>query len=80
MPPRGIEQIGGRRDTASGSWIAFELRDRHVELLANARIGAGGARSKAAPAADSDGNEMPRPAASALISIFQPWPTARRRR
>ena len=31
--------------------------------------------AKAAPAADSDGSEMPRPAASALISIFQPLPT-----
>ncbi len=27
-----------------------------------------------AAAADSDGREMPRPAASALISICQPWP------
>ena len=31
--------------------------------------------AKAAPAADSEGSEMPRPAASALISIFQPLPT-----
>ena len=29
---------------------------------------------KPSPAADSDGSEMPRPAANAVISIFQPWP------
>ncbi len=73
-PPRGIEEIGGARDVSQPRLHAFELPDRQVELLAHARVSAGSPRREAAAAAESEGSEMPRPAASALISIFQPWP------
>jgi len=42
--PRGIEQIGGAGDAGERLLDAFEFPDRHVELLADPRIGAGGAR------------------------------------
>ena len=44
QPPRRVEQIGGAGDARQRLLDAFELADRHVELLADARIGAGGAR------------------------------------
>ena len=43
QPPRGVEQIGGAGDARQRLLDAFELSDRYVELLADARIGAGGA-------------------------------------
>ena len=74
--PCGIEQIGRARQPAETFLDGFEASDRDMKLLADARIGAGDVCAvKAVPAADSDGSEMPRPAASALISIFQPLPT-----
>ena len=41
QPARGIEQIGGRRHAAEPLLDRLELADRHMELLADARIGAG---------------------------------------
>ena len=38
---RGVEQIGGRGEAAEPLLDRLELRDRNVELLADARIGAG---------------------------------------
>ena len=39
--PCGVEQIGGGRHAAETLLDRLELGDRHMELLANARIGAG---------------------------------------
>ena len=44
QPPRRVEQIGGAGDAGERLLDALELADRHVELLADPRIGAGGAR------------------------------------
>ena len=44
QPPRGVEQIGGAGDARQRLLDALEPSDRHVELLADPRIGAGGAR------------------------------------
>ena len=44
QPPRRVEQIGGAGDARQRLLDAFELADRNAELLADARIGAGGAR------------------------------------
>ena len=46
QPPRGVEQIGGPGDPGQRALDAFELADRHVELLADPGVGAGGARGK----------------------------------
>ena len=46
QPPRGVEQIGGPGDAGQRLLDAFELADRHVELLADPGVGAGGARGK----------------------------------
>ncbi len=44
QPPRGVEQIGGAGDAGERLLDAFEFGDRDAELLADAGIGAGGAR------------------------------------
>ena len=44
QPPRGVEQIGGAGDARQRLLDAFELADGNAELLADAGIGAGGAR------------------------------------
>ena len=76
--PRGIEQISGGGDAAKLLLDRLEFGDRHVgDCLRDhrrRRLGLALAEN-AAPAADNDGSEMPRPAASALINIFQPLPT-----
>ena len=45
--PRGVEQIGGRRHAAEPLLDGFEPADRHMELLAHARIHAGGVGGEA---------------------------------
>src|SRR3984893_4717539 len=72
---RCIEQVGCSGDTAERFFDAFERADRDIELLAHARVSSGRARGQACPAADQAGSEIPRPAARALISIFQPCPS-----
>ena len=44
QPPRRVEQIGGAGDARERLLDAFELADGDAELLADAGIGAGGAR------------------------------------
>ncbi len=44
QPSRGVELVGGGGDACQGLLNAFELRDRDTELLADAGLGAGGAR------------------------------------
>ena len=44
QPPRGIQEIGSAGDAGERLLDAFELGNRDAELLADAGIGAGGAR------------------------------------
>jgi hypothetical protein len=44
QPPRGVEQIGGAGDARKRLLDALEFADRDAELLADAGLGAGGAR------------------------------------
>ncbi len=45
QPPRGVELIGRAGDPRQRLLDALELSDRHMELLADARTDAGGARA-----------------------------------
>ena len=45
-PARGVEQIGGGGHAAEALLDRLEAADRHVELLADARVGAGGVRDE----------------------------------
>ena len=72
---RCIEQVGCSGDTAERFFDTFEPADRNIELLAHARVSSVVRAATATPAEDNDGSEMPRPAARALISILQPWPS-----
>jgi hypothetical protein len=44
--PRRVDQIGGRGDASETLIDRLEFRDRDVELLADARIGAGDVGAK----------------------------------
>ena len=46
VPPRGIDQIGGGGHAAEPFLDRLEAADRHVELLADARIGSRGVRGE----------------------------------